>query len=153
MTNGGQKVIVRRCLSNDDAEWLRMRRALWPEVSVETHRNEMVAWLARSDGIVLVAPRTATAGLAGFAEVGARSLADGCETSPVAYLEGWYVDADMRRQGVGTALVRAAEAWAREQGFHEFASDAELENIESQQAHIAIGFHEMGRSVLYLKAL
>ena len=89
----------------------------------------------------------------GFAEVGTRSLADGCETSPVAYLEGWYVDADMRRQGVGTALIRAAEAWAREKGLNEFASDAELENIESQQAHVALGFHEVERVVLYLKTL
>lgn len=146
-------MIVRRHLPTDDAEWLRMRRALWPEVSVDAHRSEMTAWLARSDGVVLVVPRTATVGLAGFAEVGTRSVADGCETSPVAYLEGWYVDADMRRQGVGAALVRAAETWAREQGFREFASDAELDNLESQQAHVALGFREVERAVLYLKTL
>lgn len=27
--------------------------------------------------------------------------ADGCESSPVAFLEGWYVDADTRGKGVG----------------------------------------------------
>ncbi|HXT10131.1 MAG TPA: GNAT family N-acetyltransferase [Candidatus Angelobacter sp.] len=130
-----------------------MRSALWPDVSVETHRKEMIAWLARSDAVVLVLPRIPGMGLAGFAEVGGRSLADGCETSPVAYLEGWYVDSDKRRQGVGTALIRAAEAWAKERGFREFASDAELGNVESQHAHVAVGFREVGRSVLYLKAL
>ena len=137
----------------DDAEWLRMRCALWPEVSAEEHRKEMSAWLARADAVVLVAPRAGGRGLAGFIEVGARSLADGCATSPVAYLEGWHVDADARRQGAGTALVQAAEAWGREQGYREFASDAELENVESQRAHEALGFQEVERAVLYLKKL
>jgi aminoglycoside 6'-N-acetyltransferase I len=144
---------VRQCLSCDDTEWLRMRLALWPELSPDAHRHEMNLWLSRPDTIVLVAPRNSDSRLAGFAEVGTRSLADGCETSPVAYLEGWYVDSDMRRKGVGTALIRAAEQWAREHGFREFASDAELENVESQQAHIALGFKEVERSVLYLKKL
>jgi aminoglycoside 6'-N-acetyltransferase I len=144
---------IRGRIPDDDAEWLRLRRALWPDVSPETHRREMAGWLARPDAIVLVAARSAGTRLAGFAEVGARSLADGCETSPVVYLEGWYVDTDMRRQGVGAALIQAAEKWARERGFREFASDAELDNIDSQRAHIAIGFLEVGRSVLYLKKL
>jgi len=113
----------------------------------------MSAWLARADAVVLVAPRAGGRGLAGFIEVGARSLADGCATSPVAYLEGWHVDADARRQGAGTALVQAAEAWGREQGYREFASDAELENVESQRAHEALGFQEVERAVLYLKKL
>jgi aminoglycoside 6'-N-acetyltransferase I len=71
----------------------------------------------------------------------------------VAYLEGWYVDPDVRRQGVGAALVRAAEAWAREHGYREFASDALLENVESQRAHVALGFAEVERVVLYRKVL
>src|SRR5215469_8645597 len=146
-------MVVRRYVPTDQTEWLRMRLALWPEVGTETQHAETTAWLARSDTVVLVAPRPANAGLAGFAEVGTRSVADGCETSPVAYLEGWYVDADMRRQGIGAALVRAAETWARERGLREFASDTELENIESQRAHIALGFHEFDRAVLYLKKL
>ncbi len=144
---------VRRRIPGDDIEWLRMRSALWPDLSAETHRREMSAWAARSDAIVLVAPRTAGEGLAGFAEVGTRSVADGCETNPVAYLEGWYVDSDMRRRGVGAALVQAAEAWAREMGIREFASDAELDNLVSQRAHLALGFCETGRLVLYVKAL
>ncbi|MEP7219542.1 MAG: aminoglycoside 6'-N-acetyltransferase [Bacteroidota bacterium] len=138
----------------DDAnEWLRLRCALWPEPAIETHRDEMNAWLALPDSIVLVAARADGGGLAGFAEVGTRSVADGCETSPVAYLEGWYVDADVRRRGVGGALIRTAENWARKKGFREFASDAELENILSQEAHLALGFTETERAVLYMKTL
>jgi aminoglycoside 6'-N-acetyltransferase I len=137
----------------DDAEWLRMRRALWPHDAKEAHQIQMAAWLARSDAVVFFADRADGGGLAGFAEVGARLYADGCDTSPVAYLEGWYVDRDMRRQGIGTALVRAAEAWARERGYREFASDALLDAVDSQRAHESLGFIEIERAVRYRKRL
>jgi aminoglycoside 6'-N-acetyltransferase I len=146
-------VIVRNRTSADDAEWLKLRVALWPTTTAAEHREEMDAWLRRSDTVVLVAQSEKGAGLVGFAEIGARSLADGCETSPLAYLEGWYVDITMRRCGVGAALIEAGEAWARSMGYREFASDAEIENTDSQKAHVALGFIEMERSVLYLKKL
>jgi aminoglycoside 6'-N-acetyltransferase I len=130
-----------------------MRCALWPEDTPEVHRVGMAAWLARSDAVVIVAERPDGAGLAGFAEVGSRSYADGCDTSPVAYLEGWYVDEDARRRGVGAALIRAAEEWARQQGYREFASDARLDNAKSQLAHRALGFIEVERAVLYRRLL
>jgi aminoglycoside 6'-N-acetyltransferase I len=136
-----------------DAEWLRMRCALWPESDAPAHQRDMAAWLARPDSIVLVAERPDRRGLAGFAEIGARPFADGCDTSPVAYLEGWYVDPETRRQGIGAALVRAAENWARELGYQEFASDALLDNDGSQRAHLALGFVEVERAVRYRKAL
>jgi aminoglycoside 6'-N-acetyltransferase I len=112
----------------------------------------MQAWLSRADAAVIVAPR-AEGGLCGFAEVGARSIADGCESSPVGYLEGWFVDPDRRGHGVGAALVRAAEDWAGARGYLELASDAELDNFDSQRAHASLGFVEVGRAVLFVKAL
>lgn len=149
---------VRLYTRADDAEWRRMRRALWPDHAPDLEQSDAAAWRARTDAAVMVAARPGGAGLAdvrlaGFAEVGARDYADGCETSPVAYLEGWYVDPDVRRTGVGAALVRAAAAWARDRGYAEFASDALLENVVSQQAHAALGFAEVERSVKYRKAL
>jgi aminoglycoside 6'-N-acetyltransferase I len=63
------------------------------------------------------------------------------------------VDPDMRRKGVGAALVRAAEAWAREKGLREFASDTELANTASQRAHVALGFTEVERLVAFRKVL
>jgi len=80
-------------------------------------------------------------------------VAESCSTSPVAFLEGWYVDSDLRRQGVGPALVRAAEAWACSRGFKEFASDTQLANTDSQRAHAAVGFIEVERLVAYRKVL
>ena len=44
------------------------------------------------------------------------NAAHGCQSSPVGYIEAWYVDPDVRRQGYGHALLAAAEGWAVEQG-------------------------------------
>ena len=91
--------------------------------------------------------------LAGFAEIGARNYAEGCETTPVAYLEGWYVDPDVRRDGIGATLLKAVEAWALEHGFSEIASDTELDNEVSLQAHRALGFDEVERQICFKKRL
>lgn len=91
--------------------------------------------------------------LGGFLEVGTRPYADGCDTSPVAYLEAWYVDPDVRRQGYGQALVAAAEGWARGHGYREMASDTQLDNVISQAAHRQAGYHEVDRVVQFRKDL
>lgn len=92
-------------------------------------------------------------GLGGFLEAGQRKYAEGCDTSPVGYIEGWYVDADLRRQAMGSALVHAAEDWARQQGFSEMASDCVLENWVSESAHKAIGYEEVERLIHFRKSL
>src|SRR5688572_31355457 len=51
---------------------------------------------------------------AGFIELGLRTYAEGCESSPVPFIEGWYVDADARGTGLGAALVRSAEQRSEE---------------------------------------
>jgi aminoglycoside 6'-N-acetyltransferase I len=130
-----------------------MRRALWPELVAEGELEDAAAWLSRSGAVVLVAERSADAGLAGFIEMGERPYADGCTTSPVAFLEGWYVDEDVRRRGIGTALVRAGEEGARRRGYRELASDALLDNTTSHRAHEAVGFVEVERVVQYRKDL
>src|SRR5690606_18801846 len=146
-------MIIRPRIATDDPEWLRMRRELWPDGTAADHLQDMANWMARADTVVLVAVRRGGIHLGGFAEVGTRPYADGCKSSPVAYLEGWYVDADLRRQGVGVELILAAEAWARSKGLTEFASDALLENTTSHRAHEAVGFLEVERAVRYRKAL
>src|SRR6476469_1694021 len=90
---------IRRFETNDFAEWLRMRRALWPEIIGDDEEKDATQWLARTDAAVIVAVRPENAGLAGFLELGSRPYADGCRPSPVAFLEGWFVDEGMRRQG------------------------------------------------------
>jgi len=71
-------------------------------------------------------------------------VVDGCSTDRVAYLEGWYVVPTARRQGIGRALVHAAERWATRQGCTEFGSDALIDDGLSLSAHLGLGFEETG---------
>jgi aminoglycoside 6'-N-acetyltransferase I len=89
----------------------------------------------------------------GFVEAHLREYAESATSSPVGYLEGWYVISGHRKKGVGAALVAAAERWARSRGCIEMASDAALENIGSIQAHGRLGYREVERIACFLKRL
>ena len=133
-------------------EWLRMSMALFPGHPADDHTPDMRAFRGRGDAEVFIAERD-DGTVAGYVEVGARSYADGCDTSPVAYIEAWYVDPDARRRGYGRALLAAAEQWARANGYREMASDASLDNTISHAAHRRAGYEEVDRIVQYRKPL
>lgn len=78
---------------------------------------------------------------------------EGCETSPVGYLEGISVLADYRKQGIAKQLVEECEQWAREKGCSEFASDCKMENTDSLNFHLKIGFTEQNRIIHFKKNL
>jgi aminoglycoside 6'-N-acetyltransferase I len=129
-----------------------MRLNLWGGAA-EEHTHDIDAYFATSQsGITFVVERTG-GGLCGFIEVSLRNYAEGCQTSPVAYIEGWYVDADRRRRKLGTRLVQTAEAWARRHGLKEVASDTQIANAASIQAHTVLGYEEVERLVCFRKAL
>ena len=129
-----------------------MRLTLW-EGAAEEHIQDIDTYFATPQhGITFVVERTG-GGLCGFVEASLRNYAEGCQTSPVAYIEGWYVDAESRRRTLGTRLVQAAEAWARRHGLKEMASDTQIENAVSIQAHKVLGYEEVERLVCFRKAL
>ena len=127
-----------------------MRNALWPESAHERDIDRYFAGAAREPAAVLIAFNPEAIG---FVELSIRAYAEGCETDRVAFVEGWYVDAESRGSGVGAALIRAAEAWARSQGCAELASDTEVDNIASAAAHLAAGFEEAAVMRCFRKSL
>ncbi|MCA9919722.1 MAG: GNAT family N-acetyltransferase [Anaerolineales bacterium] len=139
--------------ARDMAEWLRLRHGLFDDSTEAEHRQEMAEILAEEAGCVLVAERPSPPKLAGYLHIGTRKYAEGCTRSPVAYLEEWFVDADVRRQGVGRALVAAAEVWARQNGYTELASDTLITNDISLASHLALGFTEVERQINFIKKL
>ena len=129
-----------------------MNRALFPGLSLKADEAEMRATIARTDAAVFVLNR-GDGRLAGYVEAGERSIADGCESSPVGYIEAWYVDPDVRRSGYGRSLLEAAEQWARDRGRSEMASDALIDNQVSHEAHSKSGYEEVDKVITYRKTL
>jgi aminoglycoside 6'-N-acetyltransferase I len=131
-----------------DAEaWIAMRRRLFPVDSPEAARAEIAAILAkateaafgiRADGAWL-----------GFIELRERSHGEGCETSPVGYIEALWTVPEMRERGIARRLVAAAIAWCRERGLSDLCSDTEIDNVVSQAVHRRLGFVETERLVTY----
>lgn len=151
-------MLIREVRAEDAAEWLRMRRALWSDHTPDEHKLEIESYFDETRPrpstvqVAFVAERK-DGTLCGFLEAGVRPYADGCETSNVGYLEGWYTDIGVRRRGVGALLVRAAEEWARTRGSREMASDCELENAISLAAHTRLGYEEVERAIHFRKTL
>lgn len=149
---------IRRAVSRDLHAIAEMCHLLWPDAAAEEHAREIGPLLGGATvsllpAVVFVAEESESE-LVGFAQVGLRSHADGCDVShAVGFLEGWYVRPEFRRRGIGARLVQAGEDWAREQGCLEMASDTWLDATDSQQAHEALGYREAGRCVNYKKRL
>jgi aminoglycoside 6'-N-acetyltransferase I len=149
----GSAVLIRRLQPGDAAEHTRMRIALWPDEDAVDLAQGTQQILADPDQVAFVAERPAGDGLCGMVEAGVRPFANGVDEQPCAFVEGWWVDADVRRGGVGRALIEAVEDWARERGFRELGSDALLDNVLSHTAHQRLGFEERERTVTFRKFL
>lgn len=139
---------VRPITTADQAPWCAMRRAMGPEwltddferLALEFFTTGRIQSLVHAVFVAESGDDLANRPLVGFAEVSLREYAEGCLSSPVGYLEGWFVHETVRGQGVGRRLVEACVDWARSHGWSELASDAELENRGSLEAHRALGF-------------
>ena len=143
---------IRVVQNMDIDEWLRMRSILWPECPRDEHLLEMQEYLAKtSKKTVFVAVRS-NERLGGFIEVDIRPF-DYYRDTLVGYIEGWYVDSDLRGEGVGKKLVKAAENWTIENGCNEMGSDAETNNLISIKAHKALGYHVVESIVKFRKKL
>jgi aminoglycoside 6'-N-acetyltransferase I len=149
---------VRHAEIADQYELAKMRELLWPESSMEDHRREVEAVLRSRKYSTLPMAILVSQGeagtLTGFIEVGLRSHADGCDPAqPVGFVEGWFVHEAFRKHGIGSALMRSAEDWARTQGCLEMASDTWLDDERSQRTHQALGFEVVDRCVHFRKPL
>ena len=78
---------------------------------------------------------------------------EGTDSSPVGYLEGIFVTEEYRKNGFAAELLAECEKWAKERGCTEFASDCELDNVDSLEFHLATGFEETNRIICFKKEL
>jgi aminoglycoside 6'-N-acetyltransferase I len=145
-------VTIREIGESDRTHWVDLREALWPGGRSD-HDAETRRYFQERPGTPIVFVAEAEGRLVGFLELDYRKYAPGCNSSPVPFIEGWYVDPALQGRGIGRALVEAAEARARAAGHQEIASDAEIENTGGIAAHLALGFEEVERVVCFRRSL
>lgn len=120
------------------------REAFIEEISNAIDASENESYLYFNDSFEAI----------GFIQLSVRhDYVEGCDSSPVGYIEGIYVEADYRRRGIAQELVLFAEEWSRKHDCLEIASDCELENQLSIDFHLGAGFIEANRIVCFTKKL
>ncbi|OLF51012.1 aminoglycoside 6'-N-acetyltransferase [Pseudomonas chlororaphis] len=145
---------IEPCQSARQAGWLALRQALWPHCPAQEHQDEIADLFNNPQRYLNLLAYTADGLPVGLAEASLRrDYVNGTEHSPVVFLEGLYVSAEQRRQGIAERLIEAVAHWGREQGCVEMASDTGLENLASQAVHKALGFAETERVVYFKKTL
>lgn len=150
----GEPVRVAPATAADAEDWTAMRTALWPRGGDGQHAADIARLLVDAGETINLIARDADGVALGFAEAALRhDYVNGCKTSPVAFLEGIFVQPEARGRGVARALVEGVEAWAQERGCTEFASDCAIDNEQSQRMHAALGFAETQRVVFFRKTL
>lgn len=144
--------MIKRAEISNAAAVAELALLLWPEHRLEELTGEFEELISQDDAVCFLAYAGDTA--VGFAQCQLRhDYVEGTDSSPVGYLEGIFVREDYRHQGYAKKLLSACEAWAREQGCTEFASDCELTNTDSLKFHLSVGFEEANRIICFTRKL
>lgn len=145
-----EELSIKKAAAEDVEQVTALASALWPSNDRAELRAEMAELLTDPEAAIFLLSVQGEA--AAFAQAGLRhDYVEGTSTSPVGYLEGIYVRPSLRRQGAAKRLTAACEAWARQMGCREMASDCSLDNSDSQAFHAGAGFTEAGRIVCFTK--
>ena len=150
----GQAAQIMRAAAVHAQSWAQMRAALWPDASIANHHDDIADLLARGgDHIAFIALDERGDAIA-FAEAALRrDYVNGCDTSPVVFVEGLYVTPEARRQRIASRLIDAVAGWGQAMGCAEMASDADIAHLASHDFHRAAGFVETERVVYFRKAI
>ena len=144
--------MIRKATQADAFTLAELAIKLWPNNTISELQSEFLGLICSDNAVCFIKYIGNKA--VGFAQCQLRNdYVEGTETSPVGYLEGVFVEVDYRRQGVAKELVNACQIFAKEQGGTEFASDCELDNVESLQFHLKMGFEEANRIICFTKKL
>ena len=147
------KVTQDEANQKDFNDWLNLALQLWPDYTSEEMQVTLTKILqsSREAGILV---RNDNGCAIALMNLSLRyDYVPDATQSPVAYIEGIYVKAEYREQGVGTALIQYAQQWALEQGCIQLALDALLDNPASHEFYAKVGFREVERVVFFIKSI
>ena len=82
-----------------------------------------------------------------------REYVEGSHNDICGYLEAIYTEPGYRLNGIARSLVSECEKWSVQNRCTLFASDCELDNIDSFRFHLRVGFTETSRNIHFVKEL
>lgn len=138
---------------NNFNEWVLMGLELWPaHKRIDLEKELKINLKSRKSKTILI--KNENGEYLGFINLTLRTdYVQGAKSTPVAYVEGIFIKPKYRKQGIAKILIKEAERWAKKKGCKELGSDAEIENISSQNFHTNLGFKKTGVNVHFIKKI
>ena len=125
---------------------------MWSSHTIEELEKDFGAIIESGKGAIFLLKHQQKS--IGFAQCSLRyDYVEGTNSSPVAYLEGIYIQEEYRKLGLARGLLEQCENWAKQQGCTQFASDCELDNETSYAFHLKVGFLEANRVICFTKEI
>jgi len=147
------QIFIHQASMDDLNSVSEMALMLWPEGNTISSLKEEISIIMADEKSVIFLARKNNVNV-GFAHCQVRhDYVEGTNTSPVGYLEGFFVQEKHRSYGIGTKLIHACEEWLREKEILEIASDTEIINSASIRFHLHNGFSEVNRIVCFSKRI
>ncbi|OTA17941.1 aminoglycoside 6'-N-acetyltransferase [Xenorhabdus vietnamensis] len=146
-------ILIEDLNENNLSVWITLREQLWPHHTKEAHQADGESIISSRNLVSFIALDEEGNGL-GFADASIRhDYVNGCNSSPVVFLEGIFVSPTYRKCGIAKILVDEVQSWGIKKGCKELASDTGLDNVVSQKAHIGLGFQMTEKVVFFKKEL
>ncbi|MGL5415982.1 MAG: aminoglycoside 6'-N-acetyltransferase [Clostridium sp.] len=137
---------------NDIKSITSLALLLWPHSSLKSHEKTFEKILTSDKDAVFI--YFIDKSPIGFAHVSLRyDYVEGTKTSPVGYLEGIFIKDTYRNNGFAKELLLVSQNWTKSKGCLEFASDCELDNLDSFKFHLKLGFSEANKIICFKKNL
>ncbi|MBU8977002.1 GNAT family N-acetyltransferase [Lysobacter sp. FW306-1B-D06B] len=149
MGDASTNATLRRARADDAAELARLSAQLGYPQQADAFARRLRQVLISADHPVVVATDDGTR-LLGFIAIERRLM---LETGERVEIVGLVVDDAARRRGIGQALVRAAEDWARAQGLDEVMVRSNVLRADSHPFYEGAGFERTKTQHAYLKRL
>ena len=144
--------MIRKATRDDAMNVAKLAIQMWEDNTLEGLTEEMTEIIASPESAVFLLYDGEIS--IGFAQCQLRhDYVEGTDSSPVGYLEGIFVEEGYRNKGYAKELLKQCEAWAKDMGCSEFASDCELTNTGSLAFHLKMGFEEANRVICFTKKL
>ncbi len=148
----GEKLMIKKVTEKETAILASLAIQMWGNHTLAELEADFAETIKNDNAVCLIKYVGETP--IGFAQCQLRhDYVEGTHSSPVGYLEGVFVKPEYQHKGYAKKLVQECELWAKTKGCTEFASDCELDNTNSFNFHIAIGFEETNRVICFRKEL